>query len=33
MQQINFTGNLEENENKTMVFIVEQAKEKELDFS
>ena len=33
IQQINFTGDLEQNENTTMFFIVKQAKETILDFS
>ena len=33
MQQINFTGNLEQAEGETMFFIIEEAKETILDFS
>ena len=33
MQQINFTGNLEQAEGETMLFIIEEAKETILDFS
>ena len=33
MQQINFTGNLDRAGNKTMFFIIEEAKETILDFS
>ena len=33
IQQINFTGNLEQNGNTTMPFIIEEAKETILDFS
>ena len=33
IQQINFTENLDKNENTTMVFIIEEAKETVLDFS
>ena len=32
MQQINFTGNLDEAGNRTMFFIIEEAKKKLLDF-
>ena len=33
IQQINFTANLDRAENKTMFFIIEEAKETMLDFS
>ena len=33
IQQINFTGNLSDNNNKLMLFIIEEAKETILDFS
>ena len=33
MQQVNFTGNLECDVNKTMLFIIEEANEIILDFS
>ena len=33
IQQINFTANLDRNENITMFFIIEEAKETILDFS
>ena len=33
IQQINFIGNLDHNENKTMFYIIEEAKEIFLDFS
>ena len=33
IQQINFTANLDRNENTTMFFIIEEAKETVLDFS
>ena len=33
MQQINFTGNLEQAEGETMFFIIEEAKETILNFS
>ena len=33
IQQINFTGNLDQAGNKTMFFIIEEAKETILDFS
>ena len=33
IQQINFTANLDSNENTTMFFIIEKAKETVLDFS
>ena len=33
IQQINFTGNLEQNGNTIMPFIIEEAKETILDFS
>ena len=33
MQQINFTGNLDQSGNATMFFIIEEAKETILDFS
>ena len=33
IQQINFIGNLDHNENKTMFYIIEEAKEIILDFS
>ena len=33
MQQINFTGNLDRDENTTMFFIIEEAKESILDIS
>ena len=32
-QQISFTGNLERDSDKTMFFIIEEAKETEFDFS
>ena len=32
MQQINFTGNLDETGNRKMIFIIEEAKKKLLDF-
>ena len=33
IQQINFTANIDQNGNATMVFIIEEAKETVLDFS
>ena len=33
IQQINFTGNLDQAGNKTMFFIIEEAKETIVDFS